>query len=203
MPSINRKNKDKLFTYIFGKEQNKQWILDLYNAINGSSYENPDDIEINTMSDVLYMGMINDVSFIVQDILSLYAHQSTFNPNMPLRELMYAASLYDKYVHQHNLNIYSSKQIKIPVPRIVVFYNGMRDIEDEIILELKDAFPEGSDPERSDIQVRVRMLNINYGHNNALLSKCRPLMEYSWFVERVRINRDKGMSIEKAVDKTL
>ena len=200
---INQKHKDRLFTFIFGREENKRWTLALYNAVNHTHYTDPDEIELNTISDTLYMGMKNDVSFLMQFYVNLYAHQSSFNPNMPLRELMYLGRLYDKYIHQRNLNIYSSHQLELPVPKLVVFYNGRTDEPDEMFLELKDSFPEGIDPEVSDVQVRVRMLNINYGRNLELLDSCRPLMEYSWLVDRIRSYRDAGKEIETAVDTAL
>ena len=164
---INTKYKDRLFTFIFGNAERKEWTLSLYNAVNGSSYTNPDDIMFMTMDDVLYMGMKNDLSFLVTDLANMYEQQSTYNPNMPVRKLMYAARMYDRYIHLHKLNIYSTKQVRLPVPKLVTFYNGREDMEDSI-LELKDAFlTEDGQPvdAESDIQVRVRMININYGKN--------------------------------------
>ncbi len=197
---INSKHKDRLFSFIFGREENKSWTLSLYNAINGTAYENPEEIEINTINDAVYMRMKNDVSFILGSDMNLYAHQSSYNPNMPLRELIYAALLYDKYVHSIKANIYGQKLIQLPIPKLVVFYNGTKDVEDETVLELKDAFGDLQSAEKSDIQVRVRMLNINYGSNRHLLETCKPLMEYSWFIDRIRRNQNDGMEIEDAVD---
>ena len=85
---INVKHKDRLFCFIFGREENKKWTLSLYNAVNQSTHKDPDIIEITTMEDVLYMGMKNDVSFIIANIVSVYEQQSTYNPNMPVREMM-------------------------------------------------------------------------------------------------------------------
>ena len=202
--NINRNNKDRLFVFLFGKEKNKAWTLDLYNAVNGSHYENPEEIEINTIEDAVYMGMKNDVSFILYDEVNLYAHQSSYNPNMPLRELMYLGKLYEKHIALDKARIYGSKVVELPVPRFVVFYNGTREAEDEVILELKDAFPAGIDPEMSDVQVRVRMLNINYGRNRKLLESCKPLMEYSWFVDHARkYSASKEYTLEQAVDKAV
>ena len=197
---INREHKDRLFSFMFGSSENKRWTLELYNAVNGTDYSDPDEIEINTIRDVLYMGMKNDASFIIRGDMNLYAHQSTYNPNMPLREFMYAALLYDKYISTRKANIYGGKLIEIPVPKLVTFYNGTDDTADEVILEMKDAFPEGTDPDTSDIQVRVRMININFGRNKALLDACKPLMEYSWLIDRIRVNKANKMDIETAVD---
>ena len=199
---IQREHKDRLFSSLFGREEHKEWSLCLYNALNHSHYTNKDDIEINTIENVLYLGMKNDVSFIMMDELNLYAHQSTYNPNMPVRELVYAGMLYSKYIEQRDLNIYSSRIIRIPVPRIVVFFNGTDDVEDEVILELKDAFPESADASKADISVRARMLNINYGKNAELLEACRPLWEYSKLNADIR-NNMKTMEKEAAVGKAI
>ncbi len=201
---INTKYKDRLFSFIFGRPERKEWTLSLYNAVNGSSHTDPEDIEIMTMEDILYMGMKNDMSFLITDTANMYEQQSTYNPNMPVRKLMYAARLYDRYIHVNRLNIYSTKQIRLPVPKLVTFYNGMEEREDDI-LELKDAFltEDGKPAEtESDIQVRVRMININYGKNKELMGACRPLSEYAWFIAEIRRN-NQGMDIESAVDSAL
>ncbi len=203
MSGINREYKDRLFSFLFGREENKEWTLQLYNAVNGSKYQDVSAIEINTMEETLYMGMKNDVSFILYPEVNIYAHQSTYNPNMPLRELSYLSLLYNKYARMNNPSIYSSRQIELPVPKLVVFYNGTSETEDETILELKDAFPEGIDPSESDVQVRVRMLNINYGRNKELLKSCKPLMEYAWFISRIRQHRGDDEEIKLAVDRSI
>ena len=199
---VNREYKDRLFSFIFGNESHKEWTLSLYNAVNDSDYMNPEDIEINTMADVVYMGMKNDVSFIVGGHVNLYAHQSTYNPNMPLRELIYLGHLLSKYVKQHKLNIYGRTLIKIPVPKLIVFYNGRDDMPEESILELKEAFFKGVNPDKSDVSVRVRMLNIRSDKNKQIMGKCRPLYEYSMFVDDIYRYREE-MDIETAVDKAL
>lgn len=219
---INTKHKDRLFCFIFGREENKKWTLSLYNAVNHSHHTDPGIIQITTMEDVLYMGMKNDVSFIIADTMSIYEQQSTYNPNMPLRELMYAAKLYDKYIHEHKLNIYGSTLVPLPVPKLMVFFNGKEDCGDEI-LELKDAFRAGRKPDSPedvgkeetevpdktekeedipDISVRVRMLNINHGQNKELLDACKPLAEYTWLIQRIQ-NYGEQMEIEQAVDQAI
>ncbi|MCR5343704.1 MAG: hypothetical protein K6E70_10140 [Butyrivibrio sp.] len=189
--TINNNNKDRLFNFIFGYPENKKWTLSLYNAVNGSAHTDENAIEFNTIKDVLYMRMRNDTSFIIYDIVSLYEHQSTFNPNMPLRQLQYLGNLYESYVKKNKLNKYGSKLIMLPVPKLVVFYNGETEKADEIILKLSDSFAEAHRQE-SDVEVRVRMLNINYGHNAQLLGSCKPLYEYSWFIKRIQDNMSKA-----------
>lgn len=202
---INTKHKDRLFCFLFGREENKRWTLSLYNAVNRSSHTDPDSIQITTMEDILYMGMKNDVSFIITDIMSIYEQQATYNPNMPVRELMYAAKLYDKYIHENKLNIYGDTLVALPIPKLIVFYNGQDHYGDRV-LELKDAFRTGkekpdpkTDAEAEESRVRVRMLNINYGQNKELLDACKPLGEYAWLIQRIR-EHSKHMDIEEAVD---
>ena len=199
---INNENKDRLFAFIFGRWENREWTLSMYNSVNNTDYGDASEIEINTIDDSVYMGMKNDVSFLLRYRVNLWAHQSTPNPNMPVRELMYLGRLYDKYIHQQKANIYGSKLIKLPLPKIVVFYNGTRSEPDEVILRLSDAFPDGIDKSESDVEVRVRMLNINKGHNQQLMDACKPLYEYSWFIDKIRNNLE-NLTIEEATDKAI
>ena len=194
--TVNRENKDRLFKFIFGRNENKALTLSLYNAVNGSSYTNPDDITITTVEEVLYLSMKNDISFLIADTINFYEQQSTYNPNMPLRMLIYSGMAYSRYVTETKTYIYSEKQLKLPVPKLVTFYNGTKEMPDETILNLSDSFPDNSG---TDIDIRVRMLNINYGMNAKLLEKCRPLYDYSKFVDDVRIFKSQGYSMEKAV----
>jgi hypothetical protein len=194
---IQHNHKDRLFRMIFGREENKRWTLSLYNAINGSSYTDPEMIELNTIDDVIYMGMKNDVSFLIADTMNLYEQQSTFNPNMPLRFSIYFGKLLTKYVLDASLNIYSGRIQPVPVPRFICFYNGTKDMPERQELKFSDAFMNAE--AQSDIEVRVLMLNINQGKNPELLAACKALNDYSWFVDRIRLNK-KTMGISAAVD---
>lgn len=201
MSEASAKYKDRLFNYIYGSEGNKAWTLSLYNAVNGSDYRDPDAIEITTIKEVLYLGMHNDVSFMISDEMNLYEQQSGYNPNMPLRQLQYAGNLYEKFIRQNKLNKYGSTLLELPVPKLVVFYIGTNDKPDETVLRLSDSFPEGSSP---DIEVRVRMLNVNQGKNQKLLDACQTLKEYSWLVEQIRTNKSKNkLELEEAVNNAL
>lgn len=198
-PTVSREYKDRLFAFIFGSPENREWTLSLYNAVNGSDYKDAAEIHITTIKEVLYLGMHNDVSFQSLDILNLYEQQSTFNPNMPLRQMQYAGNVYERYVTEHKLNKFGKTLIKLPVPKLITFYNGTDEEPDETILKLSDSFPDGSE---SDIEVTVRMLNINYGRNMKLLNACKPLKEYSWLVAEIRKNQ-KTTDVEHAVDKAV
>ncbi len=199
MKHANKKYKDRLFHFLFGREEHKEWTLSLYNAVRGSGYTNINDIQFNTIENVLYLGMHNDISFLIMGELNLYEQQSSFNPNMPLRMLQYTAKVLEKYVKQNHLDKYGSHILELPVPKLVVFYNGAADKPDEMILSLRDSLPSDADP---DIDVRVRMININTNHSAALLKACRPLWEYSWIIRRIRENRSV-LSLYDAINKTI
>lgn len=100
----------------------KERMLELYNAVSGRHYENPDELQIVTLENAVYMGMKNDLAFLLDTGIYLYEHQSTINPNMPLRDLFYISSEYNGLVDKKSL--YSSTVQKIPAPNFVVFYNG-------------------------------------------------------------------------------
>ena len=195
---VNRKYKDRLFTFIFGNSENKAWTLSLYNAMNGSDYTNPDDIILNTIDNVVYMGMKNDVSFLMGDMMNFYEQQSTFNPNMPMRFLIYAGMVYSKYIEgDKSYHRFSKQQQYAPTPKCICFYNGTDKKQDKIVLSLSDSFKKGSEP---DIEVKVTMININYGHNKELLNACKPLDEYAWFVDKIRNNKS---TFEESIDMAL
>ena len=191
-----KRHKDRLFRFIFGNPEHKEWTLSLYNAMNGSNYTNPEDIEFTTIEDIIYIGMKNDVSFLIKDAINLWEHQSSFNPNMPIRFFLHAGQLYDKYMNDRDIYRYGRTLKRLPKPKCVCFYNGTESQPEEQILRLSDAF--GSDD--GDIEVRVRMLNINYGHNKKLMEACRVLNDYAELIDSVRENQKVGMSLDDAVD---
>ena len=201
MPHANTQHKDRLFCYLFGSEQNKAWTLNLYNAVNRSAYTDPDQIRITTIKDVLYMSMHNDVSFMITNEMCMYEHQSTWNPNVPLRMLQYAAGLYEKEIRRRDSNKYSGRIVPLPVPRLMVFYNGIAEQPDEITIRLSDAFP-AEKRDESDIEVRVRMININHGHNPQVMEACKPLQEYAMMVDMIR-QREPEIGLEAAISETI
>ncbi|MBQ4530352.1 MAG: Rpn family recombination-promoting nuclease/putative transposase [Lachnospiraceae bacterium] len=198
---INREHKDRLFRLIFGKEEYKQNLLELYNALNDTSYNNLDDLKITTIEDVVYMGMKNDVSMLIHSRMTLFEHQSTYNPNMPIRGFMYAARLYNKYIEENNLNIYSKTKMKLPTPQYIVFYNGDEKHEDEEILRLSDAFATAEKTE--GYEWTARMLNINYGRNKKLMEKCKPLRDYAILIDKIKRYTAEKKSIEEAVNQAV
>ena len=160
---VNRIYKDRLFRLVFSDRRN---LLELYNALNGSHYEDPEALEITTLEDAIYMSVKNDLSFLIDNVLNLYEHQSTYNPNMPTRGFFYLADVYRKYVEQRKLNLYGSRLAKLPLPQYLVFYNGLKSEPDRVVLKLSDAFacPEGMKP---CLEFEAVMLNINLVHSSS------------------------------------
>ena len=193
---VNRLYKARLFEMIFG--ENKAELLKLYNGINGTHYEDPGLLEINTLHNAIYLSMRNDISFIIDMRLNLYEHQSTLNPNLPLRYLLYVSDIYSAYTK--DMNLYSSRAIQIPTPRFVIFYNGTKEQPDVREMKLSDLFtiPEDSPA----LELRAVMLNINRGHNAKLMETCQTLRDYAEYVERIR-TYTKEMSLEAAVERTI
>lgn len=181
---VNRKFKDALFRMIF---QEKEDLLELYNAINNSSYTDPNDLTITTLEDVIFLGMKNDLSFLIDSQLNLYEHQSTWNENMPLRGLFYFADVLRAYVEQNNLNLYREKRIPLPVPKYIVFYNGEAKRADREELCLSAAFPKKM-RETASLECKVTVLNINKGHNAPIMEKSKRLSDYAYFIQAVRDN---------------
>jgi len=194
---VNRNYKDRLFIRIFS---DKDALLRLYNAVNGTNYSNAQDIQINTIDDYLYMGMKNDISFLFTDVLNLYEHQSTFNPNMPLRGFLYLASLYQKIFDEKDL--FSSKLIELPSPQLFVFYNGTKEEPDRMEMKLSDAFIGKKDFEPC-LECKAIMLNINSGHNEQIMGACKELREYATFISLVRKNLKNGLKLRDAIDKAV
>ena len=183
---------------LFGYPKYKKNLLELFNALNGTNYEDENELEINTIEDTIYMGMKNDVSCIIQSNMAMYEQQRTWNPNMPLRGILYSARLFSKYIKANKLNIYSEKLIKIPTPQYYVLYNGKRKIKDKVILRLSDAF--SALQNEGQFEWTATVLNINKGHNEELLSKCQILKEYVILIDRINENQKKYDSVEEAVE---
>ena len=195
-----RKYKDTFFRIVFG-EKHKDNALSLYNAVNKSDYTNADDLEIYTIGDAIYMSVKNDVAFLFDDSMNLFEHQSTCNPNMPLRGLDYFAALYRKYIetiYSGHKVVFSSSIVHIPTPHYCVFYNGMRDMPEKQDIHLSDAY-EG----KGDLEITAHVININYGNNKELFDVCTPLAGYAELVRRVRDNIADGMTRENAIKKAI
>ena len=195
---INRSYKDSLFRFVFAEKKD---LLELYNAINGSHYENTEDLEVNTLEDVLYLGVKNDLSFLLGSSMNLYEHQSTWNENMPLRGLFYFSELYQNYLKAEGLRLTGTgRRLLLPLPRYIVFYNGTKEEPDEAQLLLSDSFPEPKGGGLPALECRAQVLNINSGHNQEIMKRCHRLKEYSEFIGEIRCRLQSGLKLEDAVE---
>ena len=200
----NLKFKNSVFSFLFS---NPDTLRELYCALKGVTL--PDDIPvvINTLDDVLFMDKINDVSFEIDGkLVVLVEHQSTVNPNMTLRLLMYIARIYEKIIGDKN--IYSTKKIFIPRPEFFVLYNGADPYPDEDVLKLSDLFKhpdflELSENTRYVLELEVRVLNINEGKNEAIVKRCSVLAQYSAFISKTRDFVKEGFSRKEAMKKAV
>ena len=195
------KYKDRVFRMIFGYEKYKENLLELFNALNDTEYTNPDDLEINTLDDVFYMKMKNDVSCIIDNRIAVYEHQSTWSYNMPLRGFRYTAELYNKLIYEQDLDVYRRKMIRLPTPQYVVFYNGIERRAEKEILRLSDSFimpcSEG------EYEWTATVYNINDGHNKDLMNKCKILQEYATMVAKIREFQQKGLDLDLSIDEAI
>ncbi len=194
--AVQRNYKDTVFRMIFREKEN---LLSLYNALNKTAYTDVVSLEITTLENAVYMNYKNDISFVFDFELLLYEHQSTCNPNMPLRDLLYVSRVLQNRIR--NENLYSKSLVRIPAPRFVVFYNGTDLQPEQQTLCLSDAFEKRQ--EEPSLELSVTVYNINPGHNRELLEACRLLREYAQYVEHVRSYTEElplSEAVEKAVD---
>ncbi len=200
----NRTYKDVLFDMIFS---DKKAILELYNAIAQTDYNDVSAVSVNTIKRAVFLGIENDKSFIIDDILNIYEHQSTVNPNMPVRGLMYLSELYRQFIYENQLDIYGSKQVTLPQPVYIVFYNGERKQPERKIISLRSAFDENCTIANQFLDFKAVMLNINYGYNQELMDRCRPLKEYAIFVDTIRkylkTENKPAIAAKKAVEECI
>lgn len=185
------KYKDTVFRTLFS---DKKELLALYNAINGTAYDNPDDLEITTLENAIYMSVKNDISCVIDMRLNLYEHQSSVNPNIPLRDLDYVARNFEPF--HAGQDIYSTKIIRLPNPKFVVFYNGITEQPARREFRLSDAYVHRED--KPSLELVVIQLNINPGYNDDLLEKCPALKQYMQYVDKVRTYQ-KQMPLQEAV----
>ncbi len=194
--TANREIKDSIFCDLFSEKEN---ALSLYNAINGTAYDDADELEIVTLKDVIYLHRKNDVSVMFDAKLTLWEHQSSANPNMPLRGLLYFARSIDGLLEGKHTLLYRKSLVKIPAPDYYVLYNGTDEMPERDELKLSDAFYR----EQSGYEWTAKLININAGHNAYLMDKCPALKGYAVLIGYVRENKANGLDNEEAVDKAV
>ena len=194
--TVNREYKSSIFAMLF---RDKTKLLELYNAISKTELTDPDLLKVVTLENAIYMGLKNDLSFIVLEIrLYLYEHQSTPNPNMPLRDLFYVADEFSDLTK--DMNLYGSRKIRIPAPHFFIFYNGEEERPDRDVLKLSDLYYEKE--EDPSLELKAVVLNINKGHNPQLMETCQTLREYAEYTDRVR-RYAKEMPLKEAVEQAI
>ena len=184
MSTANRKYKDSVFVDLFSEDEKaKENFLSLYNALHGKCLKDTEQLKNVRLDQVLYMSFYNDVSYLIDNkIIVLAEHQSTINPNMPLRCLEYVSRLYETLFESKEK--YSRKLLHIPRPEFYVFYNGEEPFPCDKTLKLSDAFIEKT--EDSSLELTVKIININHQNRHPVLENCKTIREYSIFVETVR-----------------
>lgn len=190
--TADREYKNNIFCMLFEDKEN---VLSLYNAINQSSHTDPAELEIVTLKNAIFMNIKNDLAFVIDTRLNLYEHQSTYNPNMPLRDLYYIVDEYRMLVGDQSL--YSSTQVRLPAPRFLVFYNGNQRRPEKEEFKLSNLYEtKETDPQ---LELKVTVLNINSGNNKPLLQNCSILNEYMQYVNCVRQHLTDNTPITEAV----
>lgn len=192
MSNTERNHKDNVFCLLYRDKKN---LLSLYNAMNDTSYENEEELEVVTLEEAICMKMRNDAAFVIDSTLNLYEQQASVNPNMPLRDLYYVTEELKKIAPPGRLH--RTTKVRIPAPRFVVFYNGSADRPERMTYRLSELFSrEEKEPE---LELVVTAVNINPGCSRELLYKCESLGGYMAFVEKVRNKLAAELKVEEAV----
>lgn len=174
-----------------------KYALEVYNVLNGSHHEDVNEIQIKKLNSGVILSVKNDASFLLDSYLNLYEHQSTHNPNMPLRFLIYFSSIMQDIVKKEKYDLYGKKQIPIPTPKFVVFYNGLDERPEKEVMHLSDAFLQKGTDYQLDLSCEV--YNINPGNNMAVMKASKVLNGYTTFVEKVRTYIKEEHEIKEAV----
>ena len=198
----NREYKSDVFSMLM---EEPGYALEVYNALNHSDYRDPGLVEMCSLERGISLSVRNDAAFILDMNLSVYEHESTVCPNMPLRALIYATNILEQWVKKQN--IYGRKLVKIPTPRFAVFYNGVEEQPEQYQLKLSDAY--ANRMEEPELELTCTVYNINSGKNRKLLSECPVLEQYMVFVRYVREGlemypeKDLAKAIDGAIDRCI
>ena len=193
----NLQVRDTVFCRFIGTESN---LLEIFNAIRKTRYTDASKVMITTLAGSFYSNIKNDISFMLDAlIMMLIEHQTTLNPNMPVRLLGYVDELFKRYIEPEKRKIYSTELIKLPAPEFYVFYDGEDTSFEHKELRLSDAFKTPSDK----LELVVHVYNLATGKNEDLKKICRPLREYSIFSNHYKLLRKQGLDIDEAVRDTI
>lgn len=192
MSTITRNHKDNVFRLLY---REKKHLLSLYNAMNETSYEREEELEVVTLEEAICLKIRNDAAFVIDSKLNLYEQQASVNPNMPLRDLYYVVEELKKIALPGRLH--QTSKVKIPVPKFVVFYNGTTKQPEKQVYKLSELF--FRDEKEPELELKVTVININSGCNEELLEKCESLRGYMIFVNKIRNKKAFQVKLEEAV----
>ena len=192
----NNEYKSDVFSMLMQEPEN---ALQVFNGLNNTNYTDPKQVIFNTLNKGISLTVRNDASFILDTDVSFYEHQSTYNKNMAIRQLIYYAHVLEPQVT--GCDLYAYKRISIPTPHFVVFYNGVDKRPEIEIQRLSQSFENSTDD--PELELVCTIYNINPGYNQDLFDKCPILKQYTEFVERIRANKVSGMTVEEAIDSAI
>jgi len=197
MSKIKKNYKDSTFRKLFN---DKERIIELYNALSNSNYGNDTNVEVITLDNAIMGDRKNDLAFIIEGkFIVLIEHQSSINPNMPLRTLIYLAKEYER--EYFGKDIYSKTKISLPTPEIYVFYNGKEDTKLVETLKLSDLYIQKC--AKMSLEVKVEVININHEKGAEILHKCKSLNDYSLLIHTIRNKENNGNKLEEAIEETI
>ena len=192
----NREYKSDVFSMLM---DTPEYALEVYNALNNTHYNNPEDVQVKKLESSFSLSIRNDASFIIDATINLYEHQSSYCPNMPLRNLLYFSDLIRDYVK--DMDLFGKALVKIPTPHFVVFYNGIESRPDMEIMYLSSAFMHSID--EPELELKCTTYNINTNHNKGLLEKCTVLRDYMIFIDKVRQLLKEKVLLAEAIEQAI
>ena len=200
-----REYKDTVFVDLFFhcEEAYKNFALlfrSLCEFLNINFHFEMEDLQPVSLENSLYNGRRTDVLYSIRDSLLVFVeHQSTVNPNMPLRYLEYAVEVLKKLTCQRAK--YAASPLDLKDIFFLNLYNGKEKVKDVYDTYLSDLIKLKINKDVS-LELKVTNININAGCNEKLMKACPVLKEYSLFVAEARkqleLDRQKGFDI--AVD---
>ena len=190
----NKEYNDNVFRLLF-KDENKS--VELYNAINGTNYD-ANAVSMNILQSPLFFGTLrNDISFTLDDkFVILIEHQSTINPNMPLRCLLYIAEIYEQLIDKGG--IYKAKPMSIENPEFYVIYNGKAEFPEKKTLKLSELY-RARDGREPNLELIVTVYNVNHGYNENIMRQSKTLDDYAAFIAKVREYEKSGIELTAAL----
>ena len=191
----SKQYKDTLFRALF---QDKKRFIELYNAIANENY--PENTEIEPCPTNPIMAMFNDLAFLVgSKLIVLCEHQSTLNPNMPLRFLFYISDTLRSYVIDKD-DLYRRAQVKIPTPEFYILYNGKQNPDMQTMV-LSDAFlMKGIE---YTLELTVKVVDIRFDHGKDVLEQSTTLSGYAYLIAEIENNISNGLTRDEAIKKSI